>query len=72
MKFWKGPRNFNILLATACIIAGSIGIILELLFKDWTGVLISFILIGGGGFLYGFQAFAWKQWEEKKEKLVGK
>lgn len=68
MKFWRGPKHFNILLAKACLIGGLIGVVLELLFKDRVGVLLSLIIMVGGGALYGFQAFAWKQSEEKKEK----
>ena len=67
MKFWKGPKHFNILAAKACIIAGSIGLIMELLFKDWTGVKLCLIVIFAGGAIYGFQAIAWKQWEDRNK-----
>jgi len=67
MKLWKGPKHFNILLAKACIIAGSIGLVIELIFKDWGGTLLAGIIMVGGSALYGFQALAWKQYEQRKK-----
>ena len=67
MKFWKGPKHLNILLAMACIIVGLVGLVLEFFFRDRTGMLISLIILVGGGALYGFQALAWKQYEERKK-----
>ncbi|OGX33813.1 MAG: hypothetical protein A3I43_02030 [Omnitrophica WOR_2 bacterium RIFCSPLOWO2_02_FULL_50_19] len=71
MKFWKGPKHFNILFARACIIAGSIGLIMEIVFKDWGGMLFAAIIMVCGGALYGFQALVWK-WYEEKQKNVSK
>ena len=56
----------NFFAAKACVIAGAIIVVFELVLRDITGIIIGLIVLIGGSVFYWVQGLAWKQWEDRK------
>ena len=68
IKIWKGPSHLNKLLMIGWVIAGFIGILIGIYFRDRGVILLSIGIIVVGAIIYGIQMLAWKKWEEQQEK----
>ena len=68
IKFWQRPSYEHKMFMFGCIIAGSLGTLVGIYFKDKNTIILSCGVILMGIIVGGFQSIAWKQWEDKRQK----
>ena len=68
IKFWESPSHAHRKVMIGFIIAGFLGILFGICFKDKGIILSSFGVIFIGIIFGGFQSIAWKQWEEQQKR----